>query len=189
MQPATLPASLAIADVLTSTAIAHQFVGDLALLAHGAPRPTQRSEVAAALRGPHAERVLTTLRAEFEFTTPEPATTPRQPKPPLQLRHRASGADVTLHTLPDTDYDRRAVQRASLLPVADSTLRVASAEDLLLWELRQLPRSTEPAPLDPALLALLRARAGRWNQCYLLEWSEPLGIAEALDDLLAAVRT
>jgi hypothetical protein len=183
---AVLPDLLA---ALARAEVNHQFVGAAACLAHGLSATevpllaTAELDVVVVRRPPHDDRLLQALALTFAVERPG------APNAPWRATHRASVGTVAVHALPDTDHDRLAIRRAQRLPtpLSATPLRCATVEDLVLWTLRQ-PRDDDPAQPPAMVLALLRARAGRLNHCYLLEWSERIGVAEPLDDALAAVR-
>jgi hypothetical protein len=181
-----------LATALDQLGIGWHLVGALALQAHGITGivPAATLELAIGLRAAQGERLLPALAAAFDLAQPWPER-PRGTLPPLQLRHRTTGAACVLHVVPDTDHDRRALQRSQrrMLPPFAAAVPIAAIEDLVLWQLRQVPSDvTASAPAPAELVELLRHHRGSWNHCYLLEWSERLGIAGPVDDLLLALR-
>jgi hypothetical protein len=190
--PALAAALPPLAATLDQLGIGWQLVGALALQAHGigAIAPAATLELAIALRATQGERLLPAVAASFDAEQPWPDR-PRAALPPLRLRHRATGLVGILHVLPDTDHDRRALQRNRrlTLPPFAGAVPIATIEDLVLWQLRSASRDPEASNQPPAeLVELLHRHRGSWSHCYLLEWSERLDIAGAVDDLLLALR-
>ena len=185
--PALAAALPPLAAALDQLGIGWHLVGALALQAHGIGEvaPARMLELAIGLRAAQVDRLLPALAGSFDNEQPWPVPPP-SPLPRLRLRHRAAGATCDVHVVPDTDYDRRALQRSARLPLLSfaTPVRVAAIEDLVLWLLRQ--ESVDATP--DAVVELLHRRRGSWNHCYLLEWSERLGIAGPVDDLLLALR-
>ena len=196
-RPSSPPPAIAVAlpplaAALDQLGLGWHLVGALALQAHGiaAAAPAAALELAMGLRAAQADRLRPALVASFDLEQPWPDR-PRGALPPLRLRHRGTGVAVVLHVVPDTDHDRRTLQRSRrlVLPPFAAAVPVAALEDLVLWQLRTAPRDGVPSELAPTeLVALLHHHRGSWSHCYLLEWSERLGIAGAVDDLLLALR-
>ena len=190
--PPELAAALPpLAAALEELGIGWHLVGALALQAHGigAVAPAATLELAIALRAAQSERLLPALAASFDPEQPWPDR-PRGALPPLRFRHRATGIAGVLHVLPDTDHDRRALQRSRrlVLPQFAAAVPIATIEDLVLWHLRTASRDTWGGQPPAELVELLHHRRGGWSHCYLLEWSERLGIAGAIDEVLVALR-
>ncbi len=190
--PAVAVALPPLAAALEQLGLGWHLVGALALQAYGIDVAASAAtlELAIGLRAAQADRLLPALAATFDLEQPWPDR-PRGALPPLRLHHRAAGVACVLHVVPDTDHDRRALQRSRrlVLPPFAAAVPIAALEDLVLWQLRTAPHagsSSELAPIE--LVALLHQHRGSWSHCYLLEWSERLGIAGAVDDLLLALR-
>lgn len=173
LQQNQLESASRVQRLLEAAGIQSVVIGGLAIAVWGEPRVTKDVDLRVWLERAQANRLLSTLSADFKFLSEAPETKLQQAGFVFTEDNKGVRVDFLLA---DNDFDIATVQRGSRVePIAGWPMTVCSAEDLIVSKLITLrPRDEEDARL------VIRRQHGKLDDGYVEQWLQ--AFEQALDD-------
>jgi hypothetical protein len=172
--------TLRVARVLEELGVPYFVGGSLASSYHGIPRATQDADLIAALRPEHVAPLVARLREEF-YVDDGRARQAIERQSSFNVIFLPTMFKVDLFVLRDEPHAREEMARRQPLPVEESTVPFASAEDTLLHKIgwyRLGGGISERQWYDA--LGILKVQGDRLDHDYLRRWAEELDLSELL---------
>lgn len=162
----------------------YAIMGGIAVRAHGIPRPTYDVDFTLAVPRDRLEAMFAAI-TERGYSVPEQYTrgwvdsVGGMPlvKVRLFLDGRAVDADIFIA---ETDFQREVIARHVTADVEGRSVKLVSAEDLILFKL------IASRPRDLIDIQDVLFTQGELDEPYLRRWAGPLGVEKQLDEVLAA---
>ena len=183
--------TLGVIEALVGLGVPYLIGGSLASAVHGVARATVDADLVADLRPEHAEPLARALGDAFyaDVETIRDAIRQRSHFNVIHLETMFK-VDVFVHKQRPFDqaqFERRADQVVATDP--DRTAYVASAEDTILTKLEwyRLGGDVSERQWRDAL-GVLKVQGERLDTVYLRRWASALGVADLLEEALAAAQ-
>jgi hypothetical protein len=174
--------ALQLARVFEELGIDYVLGGSLASSIHGEPRTTHDLDFVADLRPHHVSAFLEAVQAEY-FADESFVRQSVVRRDCFQLVHRRDYLRVDVFLTPDRAFDREKQRRAlrmTLDPATGASLRVTSAEDIVLQKLLWFRKGGEVSDRQwRDVLAVLKANRAPDLE-HLKSWAQTLGISDLL---------
>ena len=166
---------------LESQSVAYALIGGLAISVRAQPRATVDVDLVIAADVDRALALVDALEGSTLAPLFDNVTQVVETAFILPLRHRQTNVKVDV-AIGLSGFERQAIARAQPMPLADSTVSVATAEDLLIM------KAMAGRPQDEQdMRGIMIARGDELDWDYCLSMAEKLGEAVG-QDLLARLR-
>lgn len=180
--------TLVVVRALERMGIPHYVTGSLASSLHGEPRATNDSDVVAALRTLHFERMRRELGDRF-YLDEEDFRHACEHHRSFNLVDEVELAKVDIFCVAPEGYQAEALARAVVMELERgdpfSAVHVASATDVLLSKLRWYQLGGQVSDRQwRDLVGVVTAQRGRLDLEYARRWSQVQGTTELLERLL-----
>jgi len=173
-----------LVDVFDRLGLPYAIMGGIAVRAHGIPRPTYDVDFTLAVARERLNDLFAAI-ADRGYTVPEQYSRGwvdaigGMPliKVKLFLDGRAIDSDIFIA---ETPFQREVIERRIDAEVEGRTVKLVSAEDLILFKL------VASRPRDLIDVQDILFTQGALDEPYLRRWAGPLGVEAKLDEVLAA---
>lgn len=171
-------------DVFDRLGLPYAIMGGIAVRAHGIPRPTYDVDFTLAVPRDRLNELFGTI-ADRGYTVPDQYvngwvdTVGGMPlvKVRLYLDGRSIDADIFIV---ETPFQQEVIARRVSAEVEGQTVKLVSAEDLILFKL------VASRPRDLLDIQDILFTQGELDETYLRRWAGPLGVETKLDEVLAS---
>lgn len=183
------PASplLQVLDLLESLGLRYHLGGSYASSFHGVPRHTHDADLVVELDERAVGALAESLASDFYLDENRMRQAVAR-RSSFNMIHLATGFKVDVFVKGREPFDDRELARSELAELPEMggrTIRVKSAEDIVLRKLRWYDeggRTSDRQWTD--VLGVIKAQGDRLDREYLARWSEELGVRELLDRAL-----
>ena len=189
MTPDIVAAVSPLADTLHRLGVPFHVGGSVASSLRGVARTTLDVHLVADLAREHVAALVEALESTY-YISEDAVRAAVRARSSFNLIHLETMLKVDVFVLKSRAFDRESFRRATPQELdpsdASTSMRVASAEDIILHKLEWFRLGGEVSErqwLD--VLGVLRVHAGRLDVAYTDKWAAALGV----DDLLATARS
>lgn len=172
-----------LVDIFDRLGLPYAIMGGIAVRAHGIPRPTYDVDFTLAVDRDQLGMIFSAI-TDRGYSVPEQYTrgwvdsVGGMPlvKVRMFLDGRAVDADIFIA---ETDFQREVIERHISVDVEGRSVKLVSAEDLILFKL------IASRPRDLIDIQDVMFTQGELDEPYLRRWAGPLGIEAKLNEVLA----
>jgi hypothetical protein len=177
--------TLRVAAELERLGVEYLVGGSLASSVHGLPRTTQDVDMVASIAGRHVRDLVSALEQEF-YIDAEMISDAIRRRASFNIIHLATMLKVDIFVLGGDALGQEEMKRRVLVPLRDTKIWFASAEDIVLQKLdwyRKGHGISERQWKD--VVGVIAVQGPLFDLDYARAWAERLALTELLDRALA----
>lgn len=183
--------TLLVIDALNRLDVPYLIGGSLASTVHGLVRTTQDADLVADLRPEQATPLVQALGDAF-YASFEAIQAAIRQRSSFNLIHLETMFKIDVFVSKQRPFDQAQFERRTIQVVAaepEQTAYVASAEDTVLAKLEWYRLGGEVSERQwRDILGVLKVQGERLDRAYLQRWAVELGVADLLQQALAAAK-